>query len=100
MVQLRIRADDEHVQAVRSPGRHLRLADASTPPIASQPVTDGPQAEPFHHLWYSAQSVPVTKTSSRLGPQETTVGGLWQTPPSDSQPVTDGPQAEPFHHLW
>ena len=21
------------------------------PPILSQPVTDGPQAEPFHHLW-------------------------------------------------
>lgn len=24
---------------------------AMIPPILSQPVTDGPHADPFHHLW-------------------------------------------------
>gem|GEM_PF-4743276 len=28
------------------------------PPIFSYPVSDGPQAEPFHHLWYNDISVP------------------------------------------
>ena len=63
-------------------------------------MSDGPQAEPFHHLWYSALSVPITKTSSRFGPQATASGSPTQTPPMRSKPVSDGPQAEPFHHLW
>ena len=53
-----------------------------TPPINSYPVSDGPQAEPFHHLWYKALSVPVTKTSRRFGPQATTRCWEVQVPPS------------------
>jgi hypothetical protein len=30
-----------------------------TPPIYSQLVIERPQAEPSHHLWYSAESVPM-----------------------------------------
>ena len=46
------------------------MPDVRMPPRFSQPS----QLEPFHHLWYMGLSVPRTKVSIRLDPQETAAG--------------------------
>src|SRR5579862_4434119 len=51
--------------------------------------------EPSHHLCQSALSVPFTKISRRLGPQEAAAGPEVRIPPRLSQLC----QEKPSHHL-
>ena len=77
-----IRAQDEDVQPVRAPCRDRAVWSCTRRPCTRSRRATGPQAEPFHHLWYSARSVPTTKTSRRFGaPGRRPSGGPMHTPP-------------------